>query len=104
MSSSQQLAINDEDGKWLLDRKPLTPMELLQVALSNNAAIDVIERLAALQKDFQQQEAQAQFNESLNRIQAKLSRIAPDMDNQQTKSKWATYAAIDRVVRPLYTA
>src|SRR5690348_14734422 len=104
MASTEQLMINDEDGKWLAERRPLTPMQLLQTALTNNAAIDVIERLAALQVSFEQREDEKQFNEALSRIQAKLTRIVPDAENTQTNSKWATYAAIDRVVRPLYTA
>lgn len=80
-----------------------TPMDLLQLALTNNAAIDVIERLAALQEKAQARQAELEFTDALNRVQAKIKRVAPDLDNPQTKSKYASYAAIDRVIRPIYT-
>ena len=81
---------------------PHTPMSLLSIALSNNAAIDVIERLAALQRDMLAREAEVDFNEAMNRVQTEIRRIAPDAVNPQTRSKYASYAAIDRVIRPIY--
>ena len=80
-----------------------TPMELLQVALSNNAAIDVIERLAALQEKAISRDAERQFTDAMNLAQAEIGRVAPDLTNPQTHSKYASYAALDRIVRPVYT-
>jgi hypothetical protein len=81
-----------------------TPMDLLAVALQKEAAIDVIERLAALQEKAMSREALIDFNEALNRVQEKIKRIAPDLENPDKKSKYASYAAIDRVIRPIYSA
>ena len=80
-----------------------TPLDLLSLALSKDAAIDVIERLAALQEKVIAREVEIQFHEALNRVQEKISRVAPDLTNPQTSSKYASYAAIDKVVRPVYT-
>src|ERR1035437_5862401 len=80
-----------------------TPMDLLSVALHNNAAIDVIERLATLQREEMAHEAEIDFNEAMNRVQEKIKRIAPNLDNLQTSSKYASYAAIDRKIRPIYS-
>jgi ERF superfamily len=82
---------------------PATPMDLLALALKNNSAIDVIERLAALQERQRDYQAKVSFDEALNRCQTKISRIAADADNPQTHSKYASYAKLDRVVRPVYT-
>lgn len=79
-----------------------TPIELLQVALSNNAAIDVIERLAALQEKALDRDAEIQFNEAMNKAQSELGRIAPDLTNPQTRSRYASYGALDKVIRPVY--
>lgn len=79
-----------------------TPMDLLSIALSRDAAIDVIERLAALQRDMLAREAEVDFNEAMNRVQQEIRRIAPDLENPHTHSKYASYAAIDRVIRPIY--
>jgi hypothetical protein len=83
--------------------KQQTPMDLLNIALTNGAAIDVIERLAALQEKAIKWDAEIQFNEALNAAQSELGRIAPDLNNAQTKSKYASYAALDRAIRPIYT-
>jgi hypothetical protein len=80
-----------------------SPLNLLSIALENNAAIDVIERLAALQEKAQLRDAEMVFTDALSRVQAEIKRVAPDLLNPQTSSKYASYAAIDRVIRPLYT-
>jgi hypothetical protein len=80
-----------------------SPMNLLSIALHNNAAIDVIERLAALQEKIMLRDAEIRFNDSLSRVQAEIKRVAPDLQNPQTSSRYASYAAIDRVIRPIYT-
>lgn len=82
--------------------KALTPMDLLQVALSKDAAIDVIERLAALQKEFMLMDAEKEFNLALNECQKEIERVAPNAQNPQTQSKYATYAALDAAIRPVY--
>ena len=90
-------------GQAALSRRPPTAMDLLSVALQNNAAIDVIERLAALQEKALARDAEIEFNDSLNRVQQQIKRVAPDLDNPQTRSKYASYAAIDRKIRPIYS-
>ena len=80
------------------------PMNLLAIALRNNAAIDVIERLAALQRDERNYRAQVAFDEALNRCQKKCQQVSADASNVSTNSRYATYAKLDKVVRPIYTA
>lgn len=78
--------------------------ELLSIALQNNAAIDVIERITALMQEERAYQANVSFDEALNRCQAKISRISADAENKQTNSRYATYARLDREIRPIYTA
>lgn len=79
------------------------PIDLLSLALQNNAAIDVIERLAALQEKAMLRDAEIEFNDALSRIQAEIKRVAPDLTNPQTNSRYASYGAIDKAIRPIYT-
>jgi hypothetical protein len=79
-------------------------MNLLKIALDNNAAIDVIERLAALQREERNYQAQVDFDDALNCCQKRLTRISADAQNPQTNSRYATYAKLDATVRPIYTA
>lgn len=99
--ASEQLAIPAHDQG--LEHRQLTPMDLLSAALENKAAIDVIERLSALQEKWLAREAEIGFNEAMNRVQSKIKRIAPDLENPDKHNKWASYAAIDRVIRPIYS-
>jgi hypothetical protein len=81
-----------------------TPMGLLEMALQNNASMDTIERLVALQTQMMGRESEMAFNAALNRCQSHMVRVQADASNPQTKSKYATYAALDRAIRPIYTA
>ena len=81
-----------------------TPMDLLSIALQNDAGIDVIERLTALKEKVMLREAEITFSDALSRVQAEVKRVAPDLLNPSTSSRYASYAAIDRVIRPIYTA
>jgi hypothetical protein len=85
------------------ETRQLSPMGLLEIALQNNAAIDVIERLTALQEKALARDAEMEFNLAMNAAQAELGRIAPDLNNPQTHSRYASYAALDKVLRPIYT-
>jgi hypothetical protein len=85
-------------------RKPST-MDLLQVALQNNAAIDVIERLAALQLDQRKLDAEVGFDEELNICQREVQTVVVDSEKTGPGGKkWATYKALDKAIRPIYTA
>jgi hypothetical protein len=83
--------------------KPSTAMDLLSIAVRDKANIDIIERLAALQKQEREYAAEVDFNEAMNKVQEQIKRVAPDLDNSQTRSRYASYAAIDRKIRPVYS-
>lgn len=82
-------------------RQPTT-MGLMQMALESGQ----VEQLKVLQDmHFRElaRNAEVEFNLAMNAVQAEITRVVPDAYNQQTKSRWATYAALDKMLRPLYT-
>jgi hypothetical protein len=80
-----------------------SPMDLLSLALQKDAAIDVIERLAALQEKAQNRDAEMQFNEALTQCQAEAKLVINDSDKTGPGGKrWTTYKALDREMRPIY--
>ena len=101
---TSQLAVAEPQQTAIVQQQAITPMGLLQVALDKDSNIDVIERLAKLQREEREYQALCDFNDALNRVQGKLRRIAADMENPQTRSRYASYAALDRAVRPDYVA
>lgn len=80
----------------------LSPLALMEKALEHGQ----VEQLQILQDmHFKQmaRDAEIEFNEAMNAIQAEIGRIAPDLRNPQTSSMYASYKALDKVLRPVYT-
>lgn len=77
-------------------------MSLLQLAIEKESAIDVIERLTALHERALARDAEAQFNQAMNAAQAEIQKVNPDKTNEHTKSDYASYAALDAILRPIY--
>lgn len=82
--------------------RAVTPMEMLNTAVQRGADIGTIERLVALQERMMARDAEMQFNAALNRAQAAMGPVSADMTNPQTKSKYASYNALDKKLRPIY--
>ena len=61
-------------------------------------------KLADLDQQIEAKRAEAAFNDAMNEAQAKMRPISADASNPQTKSKYATYAKLDRALRPVYIA
>lgn len=90
-----------EITKQMEVRQP-TVMGLMQIALETGK----VEQLQILQDmHFKQQarEAEIEFNQAMNAIQAEIGRVRPDLLNPQTSSKYASYQALDKEIRPIYT-
>lgn len=64
--------------------------------------IDKLERLLQMQERMLGRQAEQEFNQAMNRAQADMRRIGADASNPQTRSRYATYAALDRFLRPIY--
>ena len=80
---------------------------MAKMATDPNCDVEKFERLVRLNIEVEKlrrdEILSQQFNEAMSRAQAKMSAIAKDKDNSQTRSKYASYAALDRIVRPIYT-
>lgn len=83
------------------------PTNLLQIiaraASDPNVDIDKMERLMAMKERMDAKQAEAEFNDALTACQRELGTISADATNPQTRSKYATYAKLDRALRPIYT-
>lgn len=74
-----------------------------RVASDPTCDVEKMERLMAMRRDMQREQAEIAFNEAMARVQAKMRRIGTDKTNNQTHSDYATYGKLDRALRPLYT-
>lgn len=96
---------------------PLTVMPVPQPSSSRAAMISSVERTLRdpaieidrvryatdLLRQLRAEEAEDQFDAAMSAAQAEMGRINQDASNPQTKSRYASYAALDRAVRPIYT-
>lgn len=73
-----------------LVRDPSVPMER-------------VERALALVEHQRQTEAKAQFGVAMAEAQQEMGAISRDMTNPSTRSRYASLASIDSVIRPIYS-
>ena len=84
--------------------EPTTILNIIERASRDPAVdIDKLDRLLAMQERVQAKSARDAFDTAMADAQEAMRAISPDKDNSQTKSKYATYAALDHAVRPIYS-
>jgi hypothetical protein len=83
----------------------LTPMHAMLERVLSQPELDVtkLHELLSLQERVEAERARKEFMVAFNAAQTAMEPIARDADNKQTRSTYATHAALDRALRPLYT-
>lgn len=78
-------------------------LEVISRAAADPATdVAKLERLMAMAERIEARNAEQAFAESMTQAQAEMGRVSADAHNPSTKSKYASYAALDRAVRPIY--
>jgi hypothetical protein len=98
--------------------KEIGPVSHLPVAQSETSAvlhmieraardpavdIDKLQQLMAMRERIEARTAEADFDRALTAAQAGMGRVRTDSNNPQTKSRYASYGALDAAMRPVYT-
>jgi ERF superfamily len=65
---------------------------------------DKFQQLLDMKDAYEMREAEKAFNRALVEAQGAMTTINANASNSQTRSKYATYSALDEAVRPIYTA
>lgn len=76
---------------------------IAQAATNPNVDVEKMERLWAMHEKIAARDAEQAFNDSMTKAQADMGRISADASNPQTRSQYASYAQMDRYLRPVYT-
>jgi ERF superfamily protein len=103
-----------DQGRLLDNQAPPSPQELqstedvsgdlfVRLARDQNVSVEKIERLMALWERGEARKAEAAFNEAMALAQAEIEPVRADSYNPQTRSKYPSYEALDRALRPVYT-
>ena len=82
------------------------PTSLLEVIshAARDPSVDVskMERLMDMHERITAKKSEEAFNQAMTACQSEMKRVLPDADNNQTRSKYATYAKLDAYMRPIY--
>ena len=77
---------------------------IIRAASDPSTDIAKVSAMMALYERLEAKKAEMAFNDAMSEAQAEMRPVLADKDNSQTKSKYASYGALDRAVRPIYTA
>lgn len=64
--------------------------------------IDKMDRLLQMKERRDAKEAQVEYDRAMADAQEDMRPVRANLDNPQTRSKYADYSALDKVVRPIY--
>lgn len=68
-----------------------------------NVDIDKMERLIAMHERVQAEQNRREFDNAMASAQEAMKAIRANLENKQTKSEYASYAQLDKAVRPIYS-
>lgn len=84
---------------------PGDPVLALIERMARDPAVDPakVKEFLTMRRDAEREANERAFNDALAAAQAEMEPIAADARNPETNSKYASYAQLDRAIRPLYT-
>lgn len=74
-----------------------------RAAMNPEVDVSKMERLYEMKEKIDAKAAEAAFNVAMNKAQSEMGRISADCTNTQTSSNYASYAQLDKALRPIYT-
>jgi len=104
MPDSEVVKVEKSEIEILEPTDSTALINVIDRAIANpDVDVDKMERLFALQERILDRQAEQMFNDAMSKAQSEMHPISADAVNPQTKSKYASYAALDNVLRPIYT-
>jgi len=73
-----------------------------RAALNPDIDVTKMQQLLEMHERIVAKQAEAAYTAGMNRVQMKMGRVSADAMNPQTRSKYASYANLDRELRPIY--
>jgi hypothetical protein len=113
--TAKQVAIREQQAQVVAAVAPTTLLDVILRAGSDpNFDVEKFRSLVAIQREEQDRqdarterqaeiEAEAAFNAAMADVQEKMVRVKATLTNISTHSVYADYAAMDRMLRPLYS-
>lgn len=74
-----------------------------RAATDSSIDINKLERLIAMHERAEAKAAELAFNQAMTAAQSEMQHVRTDSANSQTRSRYASYGALDRAIRPIFT-
>lgn len=100
--SSGAVELRSEQPSAVSDSVAFIQM-LERVARDPAVDMDRVKAMLDMQERILNRNAEQAFNIAMTAAQTDMGRISADANNPQTKSKYASYGKLDKVLRPIYT-
>ncbi|CAB4171392.1 Essential recombination function protein [uncultured Caudovirales phage] len=101
---SGELITQEQENRPAVVSEQTSLLSIIERASRDSTVdIDKMERLMQMHERMMDKKAESEFNDALVACQGECGRISADANNPQTRSKYATYAKLDSVLRPIYT-
>lgn len=98
---SKDIVTNDQPKEIASSDSFMTMIE--RVALNPEVDVEKMSAILDMQERVLKRNAEISFNAAMSACQSEMGRISADCMNPQTKSRYASYAQLDRYLRPIYT-
>lgn len=83
--------------------QPTTMLDIIDRASRDPSVdIDKLERLIGMKERMEANAARVEYDRAMAAAQEEMQPIRANMENPQTRSEYADYAALDRAIRPIY--
>ena len=101
--NSGQLALHEEQVPVVASDAASIMSVIAKMASDPNSDVSKFERLTALYERMAARQAEQDYNAAMNAAQQEMEPVRQDASNPQTRSKYASFTALDNKIRPVYT-
>lgn len=74
-----------------------------RAAINPDVDVEKMERLWQMKEKIDAKQAEMEFSRAMTAIQKQTRQVSADASNPQTRSRYASYSALDKALRPIYT-
>lgn len=100
--TAQRLAVKESGLTHLPADGGMLPM-IERLAANKDFDVEKLKELVGLQERILARQAEMEFNIAMTSAQEEMRPVSADAENPQTRSKYASYAQLDKALRPIYT-
>lgn len=100
---AERIDLSPELAERMQPSTALTPIQMAYQLIHAGHDLAAVKEMIAFGKELEADASEKAFNEAMAAAQKDMGVVATNMNNSQTKSRYADYAQLDKALRPIYT-